>query len=117
MEKLFKKRINGLKKIINMPSAYTAAAILIAYNTDDKLLQPGIFFALLLIIVIRRNESRIPTVYALIMFLISAFLLAFQVETAANKTAILGYYLLCAGVIAQFIEYIRNPEVDDHKNE
>lgn len=117
MEKLFKKRINEIMTIINMPLAYTAAAILIAYNTDDEILQLGIFFALFLIFIIKKHDSRIPIAYALIMLLISAFLLAFETENAANQSAILAYYLLCVGVITQFIEYIRNPEVDDHKNE
>ena len=125
-----------------MPLAYTAAAILVANFTDNELLQLGTFFALLLIIVIRKHDSRIPIAYALIMLIISAFQLAFQTgssawidpsgfwgdlllsfqfafltETAANKTVILAYYLLSVGVIAQLIEYMRNPEVEEHSNE
>ncbi len=114
MEKLLKKRINKIRALIDMPLAYTAAAILIAYNTDNELLQLGTFFALLLIIVIKKHDSRIPIAYAIIMLLISAFQLAFQSETVANQTAIIVYYLLCVGVMAQFIEYIKNPEVDNH---
>ncbi len=117
MQNIIKSVKNDIKTFIDMPVAYTAAAILIANNTAEELLQLGTFFALLLIIVIRKHDSRIPIAYALILLLISAFKLAFQTETAANQTAIFVYYLLCVGVIAQFIEYLRNPEVDDNKHE
>ncbi len=117
MEKIFEKGINELKIFIDMPVSYTAAAILIANNIDNELLQFGTFIVLFLIIVIKKHDSRIPIVYALIMLLISAFILAFQTDTAANKTEIFAYYLFCVGVTVQFIEYIRNPEVDYHENE
>jgi len=42
--------------------------------------------------------------------MVSAFQLAFASEVGANGTAILAYYLLCVGVVAQFIEYIKNPD-------
>jgi uncharacterized membrane protein YhaH (DUF805 family) len=117
MEKFFKKELNNIIIIIDMPLTYTAASILIANNTYDEFLHLIIFYSLLLIIVIRKHDSRIPIAYALIMLLISAVQLAFQNETAANNTAIVVFYLLCVGVIAQLIEYIRNPEVDDSNNE
>ena len=117
MKRLIKKRITEIMTIIGMPSVYTAAAILIAYDSDDGLFQLGTFFVLLLIIVTRKRESRIPIVYALIMLLLCAFELAFRTENAANKSAILAYYLLCVGVITQFIEYMKNPEVDDNNDE
>ncbi len=58
-------------------------------------------------------DSRIPAAFALTLLALSAFQLAFTTETAANSTAILAYYLLCVGVIAQFIEYIKNPKDDE----
>ena len=61
------------------------------------------------IIVMRKHDSRIPIAFALTLLALAACKLAFTTETAANSTAILAYYLLCVGVIAQFIEYIKNP--------
>ncbi|MFH1126511.1 MAG: hypothetical protein V1718_00180 [archaeon] len=107
-----KKPIDELKTILDLPIAITAIAILIARFTENELIQLTTFIILLAIIVIRKQDSRIPIAFALILLMVSAFQLAFQTESAANQTAILAYYLLCVGVLAQFIEYIKNPEDD-----
>ena len=99
-----------LKTILDLPILYTAIAILIAHSTKSELTQLAAFVILLLIIIYRKHDSRIPIAFALILLMLSAFQLAFQTEAAANATAILAYYLLCVGVIAQFIEYIKNPK-------
>ena len=107
-----------LKSILDLPILYTAMAILIAHSTQNELTQLSAFVILLIITVIRKHDSRISIAFALILLALSAFQLAFMTETAANNTAILAYYLLCVGVIAQFIEYIKNPEdeaVEDEK--
>ena len=98
-----------LKTILDLPILYTAIAILIAHSTANEHTQLAAFVILLLIIIIRKHDSRIPIAFALILLALCAFQLAFQTESAANSTAILAYYLLCVGVIAQFIEYIKNP--------
>ena len=102
-----------LKEILDLPILYTAIAILIAHSTQNELTQLAAFAVLLLIIIYRKHDSRIPIAFALILLALSAFQLAFQTEAAANNTAILAYYLLCTGVIAQFIEYIKNPGEDE----
>ncbi len=99
-----------LKTILDLPILYTAIAVLIAHFTENELIQLVTFSALLLIIIYRKHDSRIPIAFALTLLALCAFQLAFTTETAANSTAILAYYLLCVGVIAQFIEYIKNPE-------
>ncbi len=99
-----------LKSILDLPILYTAIAVLIAHSTPNELTQLAAFIILLLIIIYRKHDSRIPIAFALILLALSAFQLAFMTEVAANNTAILAYYLLCVGVIAQFIEYIKSPE-------
>ena len=99
-----------LKTILDLPILYTAIAVLIAHSTPNELTQLAAFVILLIIIIIRKHDSRIPIAFALILLALAAFQLAFTTEAAANNTAILAYYLLCVGVIAQFIEYIKNPQ-------
>ena len=99
-----------IKSILDLPILYTAIAVLIARFTQNEVAQLSIFIILLIVIIIRKHDSRIPIAFALILLALSAFQLAFMTEVAANNTAILAYYLLCVGVIAQLIEYIKNPE-------
>lgn len=101
--------------ILDIPILYTAIAVLIAHNTTNELTQLSAFVVLLTIIIIRKYDSRVPIAFALILLALAAFQLAFTTEAQANNTAILAYYLLCVGVIAQFIEYLKNP--DEHIKE
>ncbi len=104
------KAKQDIMNMIKLPVLYTAIAILVARSTTSGLTQIGTFFALLLVIVIKKDDSRIPIGFALLLLMLSAFQLAFMTEKmAANNTAILAYYLLGVGVLAQFIEYLRNP--------
>ena len=107
--KPLEKAKKELKSILDLPIFYTAIAVLIAHSTTNELTQLSAFVILLIIIIYRKHDSRIPIAFALILLMLSAFQLAFMTEAAANNTAILAYYLLCVGVIAQFIEYIKNP--------
>jgi hypothetical protein len=91
MQKHFKKGINEIKTIIDMPVAYTAAAILIAHDTSDELLQ----------LAFQTGSRAWIDSSGFWRDLLLAFQSAFLTETAANRTAILAYYLLCVGVIAQ----------------
>ena len=104
-----KKHMHELLNKVNPPVLYTSIAILAANNTSKELIKIGVFFVLFVIIVVQKHDSRIPIGFALILLMLSAFQLAFITETAANRSAIFAYYLLCVGVMAQFIEYIRNP--------
>ena len=81
-----------LKTILDLPVLYTAIAVLIAHSTKNELTQLAAFVILLLIIIIRKHDSRIPIAFALSLLALSAFQLAFTTETAANSTAILAYY-------------------------
>ncbi len=116
MKKHIDKAENAIQEVltkVNPPVLYTAIAILAANNTTDELMQLGIFFILFAIIVIQKHDSRIPIGFALLLLVLSAFQLAFITETAANRSAIFAYYLLCVGVLSQFIEYLRNPEEEE----
>ena len=118
MKKVVDKAKWELKTLLDFPIAYTAIAVLIAHFTTNELIQLTIFFLILVIILIKKHDTCIPITFTLILFMLCAFQRAFQTETAANNTAILAYYLLCVGVIAQVIEYIKNPEdepVEDEK--
>ncbi len=120
MKKHIDKAENAIQEVltkVNPPVLYTAIAILAANNTTNELIQLGIFFILFTVIVIQKHDSRIPIAFALILLMLSAFQLAFITETAANHSAIFAYYLLCVGVLAQFIEYLRNPEDFEEKTD
>ncbi|MFH1126517.1 MAG: hypothetical protein ABIG84_04090 [archaeon] len=87
-----KNPLEELKTIADLPIINTAIAVLIARFTGSELTQLAIFIILLIIIVTRKHDSRIPIAFALILLAVSAFQLAFATETAANATAILAYY-------------------------
>ncbi len=119
MKKHIDKAENAIQDILNKvnpPVLYTAIAILAANNTANELIQLGIFFILFTVIIIQKHDSRIPIGFALILLMLSAFQLAFIAEKAANNTAIFAYYLLCVGIIAQFIEYLKKPEEEPSVN-
>ena len=104
------RAIKEIKTIFDLPIIFTAIAVAIAHITTDELTQLAVFILLAITIIHKKHDSRIPIIFALILIILSAFQLAFAAEAAANNTAILAYYLLCVGVITQFIEYIKTPE-------
>lgn len=110
------KILEEVKSILDLPVLYTAIAVVVAHNTKSELMQLAVFFALLLVIIYRKHDSRIPIAFALTLLVLSAFQLAFATEAAANQTAILAYYLLCTGVLAQLTEYTKSQTADDYKN-
>ena len=113
MKKHIDKAENAIQDLltkVNPPVLYTAIAILAANYTTNELIQLGVFFILFAIIVIQKHDSRIPIGFALILLVLSASQLAYISETTANRSAIFAYYLLCVGVLTQFIEYLRYPE-------
>jgi len=112
-QKKTKKKTRAIKEIstiFDLPIFCTALAVAMAHITTDELTQLAVFILLAITILYKKHDSCIPIALALILIVLSAFQLAFASEAAANNTAILAYYLLCVGVITQFIEYIRTPE-------
>lgn len=65
-----------------------------------------IFVALLIIYAIKKCDLRIPTGFALIILVVSAFAIVFKNEIIANQIAIYAYQFLFAGVVLQLIEYM-----------
>ena len=106
-DKLKKAFPNNLKNLIHIPYLLVLAAVAIANFTKSEILTLAIFLALLIIFAKQKYDSRIPIGFALLLLVITAFVLAFSSEALANRIAIYSYYYLVVGVVLQLIGYIR----------
>lgn len=111
-----KKESPKLQDFLHVPYLLVLSAVVAANFIESETVTLMIFFAFLLIYSIKKYDSRIPIAFALLLLIISAFVLAYKNEALANQIAIYAYYYLVVGVLLQLIEYIRNPE-DENETE
>ena len=76
----------------------------------------SVFLVTLVVYVVRKYDSRILIGFAIILLMSTAVVLVMGLESHAENIAILAYYFLVIGVIAQFIEYLREGNEDSKKD-
>ena len=107
-----KSRIISLELSLKsqIPYILVAVSILTAhlfFRTNDLLVFTS-FILLIPFFVILKFDGRIPVAYAILLLILTAFILAFQKnEDLANQVAIYAYWLLVVGVTCLTIEYLR----------
>ncbi len=89
----------------------TTLAVFVVFSAlffifDNKL--AALLIASIIPIIVFRWDPRIYFGFALLFLFVTPFFLIFQQEYLAEQMAIYTYYLLCAGVVCQIIEYARD---------
>jgi undecaprenyl pyrophosphate phosphatase UppP len=91
-----------------IPFIITLAALLLAYfMPQDDLKSLLILVALILAFSIRKFDSRIPIIYAIVLLLIAGVLTSQKADDSVKKLALISYWLLVVGIIAVLIDFYR----------
>lgn len=112
-----KPHLNAIENYV--PLILIVACIASFRYVEQEAIVLLIFFITLIIYVLRKYDSRILISFAIILLISTAAVLARGLESHAEQIAILAYYFLVVGVVAQFVEYLREGNEkhrEDRKN-